>query len=345
MAGTRTPGDWSGFFRVFAVLAAIFLLLAQGGQDLVSPSGGEWQVLSVYEGLTRWSVPALFMLWGMGAIGGGRSALPGLALPAFCMLVFWGAVYAVAAHLLGGGALTLGGLWSALVSAARGDTYYHLWILYPLIGLYLIHPLLERFASAASRWEVLYILALALVFAGLLPLWSAFHPEHFAAALLERLQVHMVLGWMGYYLAGWYLGHYVIGRVPEFLLYLLGGLGMVLTLAGPRLLGGGRALWYGYTAPGVALTAAALCALFRYVLGVSDERARRRSVYALGRCVFGAYLVHQLWVLVFRWLGVPALPFGAAVSVPLFVLIYFLLSLPFAWLLSCIPGAGRWLTE
>ena len=213
-------------------------------------------------------------------------------------------------HLLGGGALTLGGVWSALVSAAQGDTYFHLWILYPLIGLYLVHPLLQRFASSASRGEILYVLGLAFLFASVLPMWAAFHPNQVLTVLLERFQVHMVLGYMGYYLAGWYLRHFTIGRISEFLIYILGILGMVLTLAGPSLIGGGRDLWYSYTAPGVALTAAALCTLFRYVLGVSEERSRRRAVYALGECVFGVYLFHQIWVLVFRWFGVSPWPWG-----------------------------------
>ena len=116
MAGGHS-GSWPGFFRVFAVFAALMLLLSQGAQELVSPSSGAWQVLSIYEGLTRWSMPALFLLWGMSALeGGGRGglsgALLGRALPAFCMLVFWGAAYAVAAHLLGGGALLF--LWRLL---------------------------------------------------------------------------------------------------------------------------------------------------------------------------------------------------------------------------------------
>ena len=347
MAGERNHG-WPGFFRTFAVFAALMLLLAQSGQELVGVSSGTWQVLSIYEGLTRWSIPALFMGWGMYALeGGGKPSLGGsllgLALPAFCMLVFWGALYAVVSHLLGGGALTLGGVWGALASAARGNTWFHLWILYPLIGLYLVHPLLQRFASSASRREILYILALAFLFASVLPVWASFHPNWALTALLERFQVHMVLGYMGYYLAGWYLRHFVIGRAAEFLLYLLGVLGLVVTLAGPSLIGGGRELWYGYTAPGVALTAAALCALFRYVLGVSEERSRRRAVYSLGECVFGVYLFHQLWALVFRWFGISQLALGAAASVPVFALVYFLLSLPFAWLFSRVPGAGRWL--
>jgi len=258
---------WPGFFRAFTVLCAIVLLLAQQGQEGVTSGSGVWQVLSVYEGLTSWTIPALFMLWGMYALEDGKPSFGGamtrLALPAFCILVFWGALYAIVAHLLGGGALSLSGIWRALVSAAKGNTYYHLWVLYPLIGIYLIHPMLHRFAASASKSEVLYFLALCFLFASVLPLWAAFRPEGLLVSQLERLRVHLVLGWTGCYTAGWYLRHYVIGRAAEYILYILGIVGMVFTLMGNAIFGGGRDLWHLYTAPNVVLTAAAFCVLLR----------------------------------------------------------------------------------
>ena len=337
--GDRNLG-WPGFFRVFTVLCAIMLLLAQGGLE-----AGPDQVLSVYEGLTLWAVPALFMLWGMFALEEGRpqasAALTGLALPAFCQLVFWGAVYALAAHLLGGGALSWAGVWSALVSAAGGNTYFHLWVLYPLIGLYLVHPVVHRFTSSASRGEVLYFLGLCFLFGSLLPLWSGLHPDSVAAGLLVRLRVHLVLGWVGCYVGGWYLRHFTISRVSEYILYILGALSLALTVLSPV----SSALLRQYTAPNVLLAAAAFCVLFRYVLGISEERARRRAVSQLGGCALGVYLIHQLWVLVFRRFGLTVLSFSPALSVPLLALVFFLLSLPFAWLISRIPGVGARLSE
>lgn len=340
--GTHDAG-WPGFFRAFTVLCAIMLLLAQQYLDLTAPGSGARQVLSVCEGLTLWAVPALFMLWGMFSLEESRpqltAALTGLVLPAFCLLVFWGAVYAVASRLLGGGALTWNGVWEALVSAAGGNTWFHLWVLYPLIGLYLVHPVLHRFTASASRGEVRYFLALCLLFSSLLPLWTAFRPCA-ALRLLEQLQVHLVLGWTGCYVGGWYLRHYTISRISEYILYLLGAAGLAFTLMGPRLAGGGQEAWRQFTAPNVLFTAAALCTLFRYVLGVSEERSRRRVADSVGARAFGIYLIHQLWVLIFQRLGVSPLSFSPALSLPLFALILFLLSLPFAWLISLIPGVG-----
>lgn len=250
--GERNAG-WSGFFLTFTVFAAILLLLAREGQG-EAVSAGARQVLVIYEGLTCWAVPALFMSWGMAALEEGKpsltGALAGLVLPAFCLLLFWGAAYALAAHLLGGGAVSWSGILGALRSAALGDVYFHLRVLYPLLGLYLVHPVLRRFTAAASRGEVLYFLLLCFLFASLLPAWTAFHPEGVVGALLERLQVHLVLGYAGYYVAGWYLRHYTIGGCRSSCSTCLGILGLVLTLGGDALLGGGRELWYSDTAPG-----------------------------------------------------------------------------------------------
>jgi len=46
------------------------------------------------------------------------------------------------------------------------------------------------------------------------------------------------------------------------------------------------------------------------------------------------------WVLIFARLGISLLSFSPVLSVPLFALVFFLLSLPFAWLISLIPGVG-----
>jgi len=331
-AAKKNPG-WPGLFLMAAVFCAILSLTAQ---RMEGPG--------LYVTLCQWAVPAFFMVYGMNALGEGKLALGSvflnMVLPTFCLLVVWSAVYAIVSHLLGGGGVSLFGVWNALKAAALGDTYIHLWILYPLLGLYLVHPVLQRFAGSASRGEVCYFLMLCFVVASLLPVWTAFFPDSVIAVLLERLQIHLVLGWTGYYVAGWYFFHYTISRMSEFIVYGLGILGLMLTVTGDALFGGGS-LWQGYTAPGVALTSVALCVLFRYVLGVSEERARRQTAYRLGSCAMGIYLAHQLWVLLFDWLGVSALPIPAVLGVVVFTLIYMLASIPVAWLAGKIPGLGR----
>lgn len=345
MAKSSKNAGWPGFFRLFAVLCAIMGLLAQQGAAL-SASAGDQRVFRVYALLTLWAVPALFMVWGMSALEDGKSAsvsgtLLGYALPTLVMLIVWGAIYAIAAHLLGGGGFSLSLIWQKLVSTARSGSPGYLSLLYPLIGLYLVLPVLRRFTASASRGEVLWFLALCFVISSLLPRWLVLQPSGVVPLFLSRLNVPMTAGYVGYFVGGWYLYHYVISRISEYILYLLGVAGLALTLMADRFSGLSLDT---YSSPGVVCTAAALCALFRYVLGISEERSRRRAVYSLGQYAFGAYLVHQLWALIFRWFGASVLAFPPVLSVPFFALLYFILSLPFAVLLGLIPGAGRWLT-
>lgn len=342
--GDRNLG-WPGFFRVFTVLCAIVLLLAQSGMELSARGSGSWQAMSAYEGFTCWTVPALFMLWGMFALEEGgphvSASLAGLALPAAFLLVFWGTVYAVVSGLLGGGfQFSLGSLLNILYAVFKGDSCGHLWPLYPLIGLYLVHPVLHRFTSSASRGELRYFLGLCFLFAAVLPLWSAYRPESIIPNLLERLRVHLVLGWTGCYVGGWYLRHFTISRAAEYILYILGALGLALTVLPVGL----SDLLRQYTAPNVVLTAAAFCVLFRYVLGISEERSRRRVMDDIGAYAFGIYLIHQIWAMVFQHFGLFPLPLPPVAAVPLSAVILFLLSMPFAWLISLIPGVGTRLT-
>ena len=333
-------GDSADLMRILTVLALGFLFLAQQGMT----SGDAAGICRWYEGATLWAVPAFFMLCGSFALERGstvKGALVELALPTAAALVVWSAVYGVVRTLLAGGGFSLSALWAELCSAALGDTLSHLWLLYILLGLYLVTPLLGRFAKAASRGELIYVLLLALLFGSVLPVCRTLWPGALWVELADRLQISAVLGYIGCYLAGCYLTEFTISRVGEILLYLLGVLGLAVTFLGDSLLGGGSGIWRSYTAPNVLFTAAALFVLFRYVLGVSDEGSRRQGMRRLGGAAMGIYLIQPLFVLILNWFGfgLDALPMAAAV--PVLAIVTFLTSIPFALLRGMLPWVKR----
>ena len=278
-------GSWPGFFRVFAVLRPLMLLLSQGAQELVSPSSGAWQVLSIYEGLTRWSMPALFLLWGMSALEGRPGGLSGLSAGAGPARLLYAGV--LGSGVRGGGPSAGDGALSWSGSAPPccpppGETPIFIsgrctlwWACTSSSLCWPGSPPPPAGARRCTCWG-------SFLAASLLPLWAAFHPNHAPGGPVGPLSDPRCAG-MGGLLPGGLVPAPLCDRAhPGVLIYLLGILGVVLTLAGPRLIGGGRELWYSYTAPGVACTAVALCVLFRYVLGVSEERSRRGAVCALG---------------------------------------------------------------
>ena len=149
-------------------------------------------------------------------------------------------------------------------------------------------------------------------------------------------------------MAGYYLREFVIGRIAEAVIYVLGVLGAVVTVWGTAVLSrqAGRLVdvFYGYFSPNVCAFSVAVVVLFRYVLGVSEERSRRQRLSGVARISFGIYLVHDLFIMLLRFWGITTLTFSPVASVPILTAVVFLCSFAVAWLISKIPFVGRWLT-
>ena len=166
---------YADLLRVFATIAVIVLHLAGSQMGAVSVSSPAWRVFNVYDALVRWCVPVFVMLSGMFMLDP-HKGLPTTklffhnALRILICLVFWGGIYAVGEYMLAGGRFTLWGLWGAILNAFRGNTHYHLWFLYMILGLYLVTPILRAFCRGASRGDFHYFFVIAFLFASLLPI-------------------------------------------------------------------------------------------------------------------------------------------------------------------------------
>jgi len=158
----------------------------------------------------------------------------------------------------------------------------------------------------------------------------------------------LVLGYTGYYVLGYYLKTYTLGRITELLLYLLGLLGGAATVWGTEWLslrsGSSDFTLYSYFSPTVCAMAVAVFVLFRYLLGMSDERSRRQQMAGLSAITFGIYLCHDLFIMLLRHFGISTLSFAPVAAVPALSLLVFLCAAVLAWLLSKIPAVGRFIT-
>ena len=101
---------------------------------------------------------------------------------------------------------------------------------------------------------------------------------------------------------------------------------------------------YDYTSPNVCAFAVAIVVLFRYVLGVSEERSRRQRLSGVARVAFGIYLVHEFFFMLLRFLHISVFSLPPVASVPLLTAVVFLLSFAVAWLISKLPFLGWLLT-
>lgn len=344
---------YADLLRVCAMLAVIVLHVSGGWFRDVPVGSTPWQTFNIYDGLVRWCVPVFVMLSGMFLLDPKRDLPLGKLLFHHILrigvaLVVWGAVYAVVGHLLEGGALTLVGIRNALWSVLQGKLHYHLWFLPMIIGLYLVTPILRAFVRGASRGDIHWFFLLVFLFTFVLPTLLRLRPSQTFSSWQGLLGVKLVLGYVGYYMAGYYLKTYTLGRAAEFIIYALGIAGAVVTVGGTALLSAqqGKTVvtLMEYDSPNVALFSVAVFVLFRYVLGVSEERSRRQRLGGIAKISFGIYLVHELFLLLLRHFEISTLSFLPALSVPLLSAGIFLCSCVVAWVLSKIPVLGRYLT-
>lgn len=346
---------YADLLRAFATLAVILLHLAGSQMSAVSVSSAAWRVFNLYDGLVRWCVPVFVMLSGMFMLDTKRSLPLSKLLLHNCLrilicLFFWSGIYAVAGYMLAGGSFTFQGLWQSILSALKGSTHYHLWFLYMILGLYLVTPVLRAFCDGADRGDFHWFFLLCFLFASLLPTAFRLWPNSTAVVRVwyDRLNIQLVMGYVGYYVAGYYLREFVIGRITEAVIYVLGILGAIVTVWGTAVLSrqadGLVDVFYDYFSPNVAAFSVAVVVLFRYVLGVSEERSRRQRLSGVAKISFGIYLSHDLFIMILRFLGVTTLSFSPVAAVPVLSAVVFLCSFALAWLLSRIPFVGRWLT-
>lgn len=343
---------YADLLRAAALICLILQLLAQSRLEAAAVSTSAWTVYNAYASLTRWSGPIFIMLSGAFLLDpkrSGRFSVHALRmLRLFLALVIWSAVYAVAGYLSRGGRLGLNGFLSALRAASLGDVADHLWFLYLFLGLYLAAPILRAFVKGASRADFHYFFLLTFLVTFLLPTAVRFYPGNALTTHLNRMQLHLVLGYVGYFVAGYYLKTYTISRLAEAIIYILGAGGAFVTLWGTAVLsrraGGLNDVLYDTLTPNVCATAVAVFVLFRYVLGISDERDRRRRMAGVGRITLGIYVLVPAFRHLFTALGLFSLPLPPALALPLYTALVFLPSFAGAWLLSNIPVLGPYLT-
>ena len=74
------------------------------------------------------------------------------------------------------------------------------------------------------------------------------------------------------------------------------------------------------------------------------QGSRRQSLSGLAKITFGVYLVHDLFLIVYRHFGITQLPLPPVLAVPAVTALALIPSAAVAWLISKIPFAGRYLT-
>ena len=337
---------WIDFLRVFAVFAVILTHVSAQNYYTTDVREPAWQIFNIYDSASRWAVPVFFMISGTIFLYREiplKKLYRKYILRLAVAFVFWSVIYALFEE--GSAADRIKAVFSG---------HYHMWFVLAIMGVYMCLPLIR--AIVRSGFGAKYFLLLFLLFACVLPELLTL-AEDFGNALIRELtqvfrtdlagiDVHMVLGYSGCFVLGYYLDKTDLNRRQRLLLYGLGILGFLFTAVMSSIV----ALrtqkycehYYSSFHVNILLGSVAVFTLFRY--GKFSNVRLNAFVRELAKCSFGAYLIHALVLeQMEQHLGLNTLAFVPAVSVICIAIIVWIVSYAVAARLNKVPFVNRYL--
>ena len=300
---------WVDWIRVLATIGVVFIHAASPLLYMYHKIGeGHWWIANIYDSILRMSVPLFFMISGFLLLQKHDSLwvffmkrFHKILVPLFAWSVF---------YILWKGwveqstPISLQSFYRILYE----PTYYHLWFLYSLVGVYLAVPVLRVIVQYSPPAIFKYGLGFWFVAGSLVPC---------AERLLEfkvGFDLKLLGGLAGYLLLGWMLGTHTLTKQHAKLSCLVACISALITAWGTYILTirneGILVLeFYGPLAPNVVLLAASVFVLLRYVVEHSDFAAHPQVlwvVHSVGSASFGIYLIHTafLYLLQYGYLGI-----------------------------------------
>lgn len=222
-------------------------------------------------------------------------------------------------------------------------SYYHLWFLYALVGLYLFVPILRKVTTTSNNNILVYYCLIWFLAVSIIPFLER------VIDIDSRIDLHSISGFIGYFVLGLILGKinvstktFVISIVVYFLLTCLTAIGTYyLTMKDEGVL---SEVLYSYLAPNIVIASGACFISIKYLAMNSSFlqlSVIQKIIKTISACSFGIYLVHTVFLYLLKSgrLGYELSVFSGhpLLYVPLTSLIVFLLSLFVIFLIKKIP--------
>lgn len=337
------------YLDILRILATFFVIMLHVSSQhwYENYFSHEWNVFNAYNSISRWGVPVFVMISGSLFLSRElttRRLYTKYIARIVTAFVTWSALYSFVYNIPG-----KKGFASFVADFLKG--YYHMWFLFMIVGLYMIVPFLRRIVASEALTK--YYLALGLVFAFLIPqlnaVLSLFSPAlgAFFTNIMEKWELHFVLGFSTYFVLGFYLRSRPIGRRAMTAILLLGIAGFVSTALLSRLAlqhtDEADAVFHSSNSVNVFLEALSVFVGCRALFQNRTFGKKTGAVIqALSKYSFGAYLVHVMIITILnRFVHLNTLSFDPLLSVPVISIIVFILSFAVSAVINHIPVLNK----
>jgi surface polysaccharide O-acyltransferase-like enzyme len=235
-----------------------------------------------------------------------------------------------------------------------GPPWVHLWFLYMLVGLYLLTPLLRRLIAQCEQVHVEYLLALFFIVGYGVPFLNIlldYLPYSIIKGRDLYLPISELTGFAGYYIAGYYVTHFKIGKRLKTILYSAAIVSMLLTILGnywdSAYKGKAMETFFGNLLPNTMFVTYGIFLLFQDLFCERNFARKTKAIIVhLSNHSFGIYLVHILVIWIFEILNINifTIDLPLIICIPVFSVVVMILSYMAAVFLSKIPVRKKYIT-
>ncbi|WP_010491693.1 acyltransferase [Paenibacillus elgii] len=223
--------------RIISILAVIILHITA---DLLTRTNDfntiSWWISNVLNSVARFAVPVFFMISGAmilrTEVTSYREFYKKRILPLAIPLVSWSLIYdAYNQYFILKSNLMIFQFFTDFVYRLIVDlNYIHLWFLYAIIAIYVTVPLVSRLVKACSEKELRYYLilwfAISIVYRFISDMVFRVASESIYVPILN---IPLFMGYLGYFILGYYLFHYELPAKVKSLLFNIGVLSFFVT--------------------------------------------------------------------------------------------------------------------
>lgn len=350
------------YMRVLATFAVVVLHVSSQNWHDTDITGYQWQVFNTGVSLCRWAVPVFVMISGALFLSREiplRKLYSKYILRMAVAFVTWSVFYALTVtraiseiNVSDNAVIDAYENLPLPIIIMRG--HYHMWFILMIIGVYMCIPLIKPIVESDDR--IRYFLLLAFIFVCFTPemitLMKDFgnetviqYAEAFEAIKLD-LKIYIVMGYVAYFVLGYYLSKTEISQGMRIAIYILGIAGAVFTVlmteTASLKYNEANTHYYGNFNLNILFMAVAVFTFFKarkFNLGFLNTVMQKLSKYS-----FGAYLAHVFFLERLDYnFGINTLTFDPVASVLQISLGIFLASMLVSAILNQIPLIKRYL--
>lgn len=332
------------YLRSISCLAIILLHVSGSYWGVVGRESNEFVIMTIYNGCTRFAVPVFMMLSGAFLLVPEKGEDIKKCTKRFGKMLLkfyiWSAFFAfqgLVFKVITGNEITeelLSNSWERFLWG-----HYHMWFVFLVLGFYLLLPIASKIAENKTVLE--YYLVLWIMTRFFIPA-IAVGKLSWMNTWINKLDLNMLIGYLGYFVLGYYIRKYGVVRKARIAIYIGGGIGflysIVKTIMDSRLQ---EKCVENYFSPGswnILLFSAAIFTFFTYLKKTDIcytfvEKAARYS--------FVIYMIHPFFLEKLNLIGIKTISFNCLFSIPILTIGIFLASYFVAFIINRIPHINK----